>query len=115
MILEFNSANSDAESCKRILSAPSAYGFIVRLILPKIRQQQRHQSSVVGTVHQRIKSAGNNDNQNDGHLKANEKRKIAAATALNEMTSLIEKLNSTVALKVALGGRTCPLSIVSFF
>ncbi|XP_037945171.1 uncharacterized protein LOC119677757 isoform X1 [Teleopsis dalmanni] len=93
LILEFNPGvlAEKKTSCTRILSTTANYGFIVRLILPKIRRG----------FHQTPPTITNN----------NEKTKTISA--LNEMTSLIEKINST-ALKSGLG-RSCPISVFSSF
>ncbi|XP_075166015.1 uncharacterized protein LOC142238293 [Haematobia irritans] len=111
LILEFNtaSANAHKQSCTRILSAPPNYGFIIRLILPKIRhptsqhisthhhhQQQQQQRSAVPIIAQ------------DRSQRA--ATKSSASSRKNNMPTVSDKLNASTILKV---GRSCPLSIFS--
>ncbi|XP_012162472.1 uncharacterized protein LOC101458246 isoform X2 [Ceratitis capitata] len=120
--------------CTRILSAPTNYGFIVRLILPKIRRN-RHgvttavngkadsvigpaTSSTLGTMATTMTStsavtktgAMASDNAMvDSDANASRRSSIPA---LSGMTTLIDKFNATVT-KSAKATRSCPLSIFS--
>lgn len=97
-------------SCSRILSAPPSYGFIVRLILPKLRHGQHstnsHSSSIMPAAVSTAKP------QPAASAAAGVGSSNAALTG---MSTLIERLNSTAAAAAAgvVVGRSCPLNIVS--
>ncbi|XP_036223574.2 uncharacterized protein [Bactrocera oleae] len=111
--------------CTRILSAPANYGFIVRLILPKIRRNRHgaapktNADDVVGTA---TSSEGTSGTATairaatasavaDG-ADANSGPSGSGMPVLSGMTSLIDKINATVN-KSAKPTRSCPLSIFS--
>ncbi|XP_013099653.1 uncharacterized protein LOC106081926 isoform X2 [Stomoxys calcitrans] len=99
LILEFNTAGAAAHqhSCTRILSAPPNYGFIIRLILPKIR----HTSQKIGNHH-----LASNTPQDRPQRSATK----GAASSKNNMPPVSDKLNTSTILKP---GPSCPLSIFS--
>ncbi|XP_065367229.1 uncharacterized protein LOC135959988 isoform X2 [Calliphora vicina] len=89
LILEFNKAIAATQHklCTRILSSPPNYGFIIRLILPKIRHSYHHSTST---------KVENKENEGAGNSK---------------ISTFMDQLNaSTAGLKT---GRSCPLSIFS--
>ncbi|KAM7345837.1 uncharacterized protein ACRADG_011962 isoform 2-T3 [Cochliomyia hominivorax] len=91
LILEFNKAvaTSQHKSCTRILSSPPNYGFIIRLILPKIRHSHHHSSST----------------------KIENKESVVGDGGSSKLSLFMDKLNiSTANLK---SGRSCPLSVFS--
>lgn len=88
------------KSCTRILSAPPNYGFIIRLILPKIRHSNYHHSSVLGASLTSAPHAGTSD--------VHDKEPMDLKANINKL----QMLNTDEDLKKALG-RSCPLSIVS--
>uniref|UniRef100_A0A0A1XAY3 Uncharacterized protein n=1 Tax=Zeugodacus cucurbitae TaxID=28588 RepID=A0A0A1XAY3_ZEUCU len=112
--------------CTRILSAPANYGFIVRLILPKIRRN-RHGTTSNGKVDDVVGPAtssvgvtsvtattarvANAPTEDDGTA-ANSGGPGSGLPALSGMTSLIDKINATVS-KSGKPTRSCPLSIFS--
>ncbi|KAH8400822.1 hypothetical protein KR009_001201, partial [Drosophila setifemur] len=99
LIIELKPGSYGAEhaSCSRILSAPPSYGFIVRLILPKLRHSQLPVPPDGGT---NIMAASSNTS----------KPRRTAKTG--SMTEEGERLNSTNPSS-RLVGRTCPLNIFS--
>uniref|UniRef100_A0A1A9ZDZ5 Uncharacterized protein n=1 Tax=Glossina pallidipes TaxID=7398 RepID=A0A1A9ZDZ5_GLOPL len=141
LIVEFNRAinSNQLTLCTRILSAPANYGFIIRLILPKIRhnhhnhkqhqeQQQKQHKQLI------INNNNNNNNNNNGNvnnkgnnnglhndLEGNTERKYGKGDGVSEMAVLIENVFNSSALSeranqattssAELVGRTCPLSV----
>lgn len=112
--------------CTRILSAPANYGFIVRLILPKLRRNRHGATSkanrddvvgsaatsavgtsVIGTATRPATAPTEADEAN-----AKSGASGSGMPALSGMTSLIDKINASVS-KTAMPTRTCPLSIFS--
>lgn len=99
-------------SCSRILSAPPSYGFIVRLILPKLRHGQHsvdHSVSGSSIMPAAVSTTKPQQTAEGGSLGS------SSNSALTGMSTLIERLNSTAAAAHAgaIVGRTCPLNIVS--
>ncbi|XP_030374438.1 uncharacterized protein LOC115624003 [Scaptodrosophila lebanonensis] len=107
------------KSCSRILSAPAQYGFIVRLILPKLRHHQSHTQSQIPS------SAGSGESSISSNIMpagitTKPRQGSSGASALSEMTTLIERLNATTTTTTSsasslktIQGRTCPLNIFS--
>ncbi|XP_053965790.1 uncharacterized protein LOC128868083 [Anastrepha ludens] len=110
--------------CTRILSAPTNYGFIVRLILPKIRRNRHGVTPAVTSAEGAAKPVGTSTGGAAATVTTaatTETDRIgvdAGATkrsgvpALSGMTSLIDRLNAS-AIKAAKPTRSCPLSIFS--
>ncbi|XP_039954515.1 uncharacterized protein LOC120770905 isoform X1 [Bactrocera tryoni] len=109
--------------CTRILSAPANYGFIVRLILPKIRRN-RHGATAKANTHDvvgpatgsggtsgTVTAAATASAEADG-TDASSGTSGSGMPALSGMTSLIDKINASVS-KSAKQTRSCPLSIFS--
>ncbi|XP_036330563.1 uncharacterized protein LOC118742526 isoform X2 [Rhagoletis pomonella] len=131
LILEFASGvlAEKRKSCTRILSAPTNYGFIVRLILPKIRRN-RHgiaaastiAEGVVGTATSLVSTSPKTTTANDATIAtATESDRLeteggaakrSGVPALSGMTSLIDRINAT-AMNTANPARSCPLAIFS--
>ncbi|KAH8370545.1 hypothetical protein KR093_003991, partial [Drosophila rubida] len=115
--LKPDSYGAQHNTCTRILSAPPSFGFIVRLILPKLRHNQHtttdsdDNSPVPSSV---VSSTATRPPQS---------LLSSGSSALTGMSTLIERLNTTVAAGVEAGGttaaaaafvgRTCPLNIFS--
>ncbi|XP_017838695.1 uncharacterized protein LOC108596960 [Drosophila busckii] len=108
LIIELKPGSYGAQhgSCSRILSAPAGYGFIVRLILPKLRHSppptdndSRYASSSSSSIM---------------HAAAVKLEPTAAEAAL---TGMLERSNATATATVgaaaALLPRSCPLNIFS--
>lgn len=102
LILEFNAAAATVQqqSCSRILSAPPNYGFIIRLILPKIRRTIQHSSS-----HHRTPSLPGTSH--DRH-----ERSASKSASGSNGNTVKDKSNTSAIVK---DGRRCPLSIVSTY
>ncbi|KAL9917652.1 uncharacterized protein ACN427_000332 isoform 2-T2 [Glossina fuscipes fuscipes] len=144
LIVEFNRAinSNQLMLCTRILSAPANYGFIIRLILPKIRhnhhnhKQYQEQQQQQKQHKQLINNNNNNNNNNNignvnkgnnnglhNDLEGNTERKYGKGDGVSEMAVLIEnvfnssalseKANQATTLSTELVGRTCPLSVFS--
>ncbi|XP_067631536.1 uncharacterized protein [Eurosta solidaginis] len=130
LILEFSPGvlAEKRKLCTRILSAPTNYGFIVRLILPKIRRN-RHgvtvasspsAESAIGlaattvitsTTTTTVPATAVNESATQSVADINvAKRK--GAPILSKRTSLIDKHNTT-ASKQTKSSRSCPLSVFS--
>ncbi|XP_073845369.1 uncharacterized protein isoform X2 [Musca autumnalis] len=106
LILEFNRAdvNMHQQSCSRILSAPPNYGFIIRLILPKIWQPPQYNSNNNKNAHRTTAAPS------QGHGRRYARAATESSSIKNDDRSL-EKSNTTIAtFKI---GRRCPLSIFS--
>ncbi|XP_033253549.1 uncharacterized protein LOC117192928 [Drosophila miranda] len=89
-------------SCSRILSAPPNYGFIVRLILPKLRHTQPDGGAPSSSIMPAASSTARpRRTPNTGGL-----TEISASTPM-------DRLNTTKAMTTPRVGRTCPLNIVS--
>ncbi|XP_018796092.1 PREDICTED: uncharacterized protein LOC108973331 [Bactrocera latifrons] len=109
--------------CTRILSAPANYGFIVRLLLPKIRRNRHGATSkanaddVVGPANGSggasgtVTAAATASAEADG-TDASSGSSGSVMPAFSGMTSLIDKINASVS-KSAKPTRSCPLSIFS--
>uniref|UniRef100_A0A034VSZ2 Uncharacterized protein n=1 Tax=Bactrocera dorsalis TaxID=27457 RepID=A0A034VSZ2_BACDO len=111
--------------CTRILSAPANYGFIVRLILPKIRRN-RHGATPKANADDVVGPATGSGGTSGTAIAARAATASAEADgtdassgtsgngmpALSGMTSLIDKINASVS-KSAKPTRSCPLSIFS--
>ncbi|KAI8127035.1 hypothetical protein FF38_01767 [Lucilia cuprina] len=96
LILEFNKAIAATQHklCTRILSSPPNYGFIIRLILPKIRHSHHHSSTKVE----------NKENDATGRQ--------GGAQNPSKMSTFMDQLNVSTAGGLK-SGRSCPLSIFS--
>ncbi|XP_051861204.1 uncharacterized protein LOC117566641 isoform X3 [Drosophila albomicans] len=132
--LKPDSYGAEHSTCTRILSAPPSFGFIVRLILPKLRHNQHT------TDNDNYNSNSNSNNDNTQSLSsgsfvssimpsvvstARPQSLSSGSSALTGMSTLIERLNTTAAAAAAAGaeggltsaatiaGRTCPLNIFS--
>jgi len=104
LIIELKPGSYGAEhaSCARILSAPPNYGFIVRLILPKLQHRQPLDVATTRSPATNIMAAL------AGASNSSKLRRTAKSGAIMESSA---SLNSTKASRVM--GRTCPLNIVS--
>ncbi|KAH8321621.1 hypothetical protein KR074_010504, partial [Drosophila pseudoananassae] len=105
LIIELKPSSYGMEhaSCSRILSAPPNYGFIVRLILPKLRLNQPPEAATTSPP-TNIMAASNTN--------SSKLRRTAKSGGVTEATAPLERLNSTSHGSRVLG-RTCPLNIFS--
>ncbi|EDV55905.1 uncharacterized protein LOC6547073 [Drosophila erecta] len=110
LIIELKPGLYGAEhaSCSRILSAPPNYGFIVRLILPKLPHGQPLDAATTRSTPTNIMAAAAGGN-NSSKL-----RRTAKSGGMSESS---EPLNSTRVIVSSAPsrvlGRTCPLNIFS--
>eukprot|EP00099_Drosophila_melanogaster_P012141 NP_001286459.1 uncharacterized protein Dmel_CG8180, isoform C [Drosophila melanogaster] len=111
LIIELKPGLYGAEhaSCSRILSAPPNYGFIVRLILPKLPHGQPLDAATTRSPPTNIMAAAAGGNNSS---------KLRRTGKSGEMTTdSSEPLNTTRAIvssaPTRLLGRTCPLNIFS--
>ncbi|XP_016941207.3 uncharacterized protein [Drosophila suzukii] len=104
LIIELKPGSYGAEhaSCARILSAPPNYGFIVRLILPKLQHRQPLDVATTRSPATNIMAAL------AGASNSSKLRRTAKSGAIMESSA---SLNSSKASRVM--GRTCPLNIFS--
>ncbi|XP_022224036.1 uncharacterized protein LOC111075210 [Drosophila obscura] len=102
LIIELKPGSYGAEhpSCSRILSAPPNYGFIVRLILPKLRHTQPDSGTPSSSIMPAASSTA-------------KPRRAPKTSGLTEMSTLTDRLNTTKAMTTPRVGRTCPLNIFS--
>ncbi|KAM8712855.1 hypothetical protein ACLKA7_013223 [Drosophila subpalustris] len=102
-------------TCTRILSAPPSYGFIVRLILPKLR----HNQHTTADDNDNGSGNGNTHSTSSGSSVPSvpQSQSSSGSSALTGMSTLIERLNTTavggLTSAATIVGRTCPLSIFS--
>ncbi|XP_016953510.1 uncharacterized protein LOC108026843 [Drosophila biarmipes] len=104
LIIELKPGAYGAEhaSCARILSAPSNYGFIVRLILPKLPHVQPLDVATTRSPATSIMAAL------AGGSNSSKLRRTAKSGGMTESSA---HLNATKATRLL--GRTCPLNIFS--
>ncbi|KAH8259919.1 hypothetical protein KR038_005794 [Drosophila bunnanda] len=102
--LKPGSYGEEHPSCARILSAPPSYGFIVRLILPKLRHSQPEPDPDTTSPATNIMPA---TSAVGGSTNSSKLRR----TAKSEASMAMGQANSTMASRVV--GRSCPLNIFS--
>ncbi|XP_002074696.3 uncharacterized protein LOC6652463 [Drosophila willistoni] len=117
LIIELKPGGFGAQhsTCTRILSAPPNYGFIVRLILPKLRHNQQPNDDNIGSIGT-IPGPGSSQSANIMPATGSLTKSRQSPGSLTEMSALMDRLNSSgtvSAPSATLVGRTCPLNIFS--
>ncbi|XP_017061950.1 uncharacterized protein LOC108101897 isoform X2 [Drosophila ficusphila] len=110
LIIELKPGAYGAEhpSCARILSAPPNYGFIVRLILPKLRHNQPLDAATTRSPTTNIMAASpGSSNSSKLRRTAKSGGVMEDSVALNSTKVVVSSVGSRVL------GRTCPLNIFS--